>query len=99
MEVAKAIEISQSISDIGMIGLLFLGIVFLAIQLKDKKRLEEALVNLVDKMTIIIEINKKYQSYYEKMISDYGKYNQKCHEMFEIQNDILRILKEKDTKL
>lgn len=88
--IASAIETSQKVNDISVIGLLFLAVVFLALQLKDKKRMEALIEGIKISTEQMVELNKKYQTYYEKMIDNLEK---KEDRTLQIQEEILKEVK------
>lgn len=89
-EISQAIETSQKINDITVVGILFFAVIFLIFQLKDKKKIEDLLLGLKTSTEQMVELNKKYQNYYEKMIGDLQK---KEDRTLKIQEEILEEVK------
>lgn len=90
MSALEAIDSAQKVNDIGVIGLLFLAVIFLALQLKDKKKMETLIEGIKISTEQMVELNKKYQSYYEKMIENLEK---KEDRTLQIQEEILKEVK------
>lgn len=90
MNALEAIDSAQKVNDIGVIGLLFLAVIFLALQLKDKKKMETLIEGIKISTEQMVELNKKYQSYYEKMIENLEK---KEDRTLQIQEEILKEVK------
>lgn len=79
-EISEALVISKGVESLGIIGFLVLFVIILIFLLRDKKKMEELLERITQSienssksMEAMIEINKKYQTYYEKMIEDTKK--------------------------
>lgn len=89
-EISQAIETSQKINDVTVVGILFLAVVGLIFLLRDKKKIEELLLGLKISTEQMVELNKKYQTYYEKMIENLEKKEDKT---LQIQEEILKEVK------
>lgn len=90
-EIEKAIGLSSNIEHLGVVGILFLAVLFLAFLLKDKKQIEILMNRLALSCEQMVEINKKYQSYYEKLLEENLKKESKN---LEIQNEILKEIRQ-----
>lgn len=89
-EVSQAIETAQRVNEIGVPALLFLAVLFLVFNCKNKKRMEDLIEGVKISTEQMVELNKKYQSYYEKMIGDLQK---KEDRTLKIQEEILEEVK------
>lgn len=86
-ETAQVINIAKEINELGVAGVLFVGLVALYFSCRGKKRMEDLIEGVKVSTEQMVELNKKYQSYYEKMIENLEKKEDKT---LQIQEEILK---------
>lgn len=95
-ETTQIINIAKEINELGVAGVLFLGLVALYFSCKGKKRMEDLIAGVKVSTEQMVELNKKYQKYYENMIENLEK---KEARTLQIQEEILKEVKQLELKL